>query len=94
MPKNDTPAAKAGKGQGNANARAQRTSAGQTITPESTGGLEVTSTRDGFRRAGFAWSKKPTVVPCADLTQEQIDMLINEPALAVREVDLPEQEEE
>lgn len=37
--------------------------------------LRVTAFRDGFRRAGRAWSTTPTIVPRADLTDGQIEQL-------------------
>ena len=48
--------------------------------------LIVTSSVDGFRRAGFAWSKEATEVAVADLTDEQLESLMNEPKLAVTPV--------
>ena len=88
MAKNASPAASAGKNQGSGSKPAQPTSAGPTTPTESIAGLEVVSTREGFRRAGLAWSKQPTFVALADLTPEQIDQIKSEPALEVREIDL------
>lgn len=45
--------------------------------------LSVTAKRDGFRRAGRAWSKEATVVALADLTKEEIKQITNEPMLTV-----------
>lgn len=49
-------------------------------------GLRITAAREGFRRAGRAWSKQPTVVPVADLTDAEVDALMAEPLLTVEEV--------
>lgn len=57
------------------------------LTKKSTPGLEVTSSRDGFWRAGRQWMKTPTIVPLGDLTDEQFDQLIDEPMLSVSHVD-------
>lgn len=88
MAKNDMPAAKAGTNQGGAAKPSQGPNTAQGNSAASTAGLEVISTRDGFRRAGLIWGKKPAVIPLADLSQEQIDMLKSEPILSVREVEL------
>lgn len=50
-------------------------------------GLEVISKKDGFRRAGREWSGTQTV-SLAELTNDQVDALMNEPMLVVREVEL------
>ena len=50
------------------------------------GSLRITSAREGFRRAGRAWSATPTEVPLADLTAEQVAMLMAEPMLTVVDV--------
>lgn len=52
--------------------------------------LSVQSSREGFRRAGRAWSREATVVPLADLTEDQIEQLRNEPALTVVEIEMGE----
>ena len=51
-------------------------------------GLRVVAARDGFRRAGRAWSKDATDVALANLTKDQIAQLKSEPLLAVSEVDI------
>lgn len=43
----------------------------------------VTSTHEGFRRGGRAWSKTPTKVAIEELTQEQLDQINREPLLTV-----------
>ena len=46
--------------------------------------FEIRALRDGFRRAGRAWSAKAVVVE--DLTPEQIVAVENEPRLVVMEL--------
>lgn len=43
----------------------------------------VKAKRDGFRRAGRAWSKAETRVEAADLTDDQVDAILSEPRLDV-----------
>lgn len=44
--------------------------------------LRVTSTREGgFRRAGIRFGKESVTLNVEDLTQEQIDQIIQEPML-------------
>lgn len=50
--------------------------------------LKVVAKAEGFRRAGRAWSTKPTTVPLAELQAEQVEALHAEPALVVTEVDI------
>lgn len=88
MAKNDTPAAKAGTNQGDASKRSQEQNGGSKNSEVSIAGLEVTSTRDGFRRAGLVWGRQPTAVPLADLTKAQIAMLKGDSTLSVREVEI------
>lgn len=45
--------------------------------------LVIVSRREGFRRAGRAWSVAPTTVPAGELTAEQFAALIAEPMLTV-----------
>jgi hypothetical protein len=59
------------------------------VSIDPTPALRITSARDGFRRAGRAWSKAPTEIPLADLTDDQVDMLRAEPMLTVKEISLP-----
>lgn len=54
--------------------------------------LSVQSAREGFRRAGRAWSKEATVVVLSELSEEQIDQIKNETVLTVTEVEIPAQE--
>ena len=51
--------------------------------------LAVRAQRDGFRRAGRAWSAEETTVPLADFSKEQIAALEAEPLLAVERVAKP-----
>lgn len=48
--------------------------------------LIVVSAVDGFRRAGRAWSKEATEVDVSELTDDQLEMLLNEPNLQVTPV--------
>jgi hypothetical protein len=43
----------------------------------------VTASREGFRRAGRAWSRAATRVEAADLTADQLAALLTEPLLDV-----------
>lgn len=52
--------------------------------------LSVTSSREGFRRAGRAWSKEATVVKLSDLNEEQIAQIKGEAMLTVAEVEVEE----
>jgi len=54
----------------------------------STRGLKVTSSQDGFRRAGRAWSTTPTVIALSDLTRSDVIALTDEPTLSIHLVDL------
>ena len=45
--------------------------------------LTIAAHREGFRRAGRAWSKAPVTVPAADFTKEQIAALRADPNLVV-----------
>lgn len=47
--------------------------------------LRVAARRDGFRRAGRAWSAAETVVDAADLKSEQVAALKADPMLIVTE---------
>lgn len=42
----------------------------------------VTSSQENFWRGGLPWSKAPTKIELAELTQEQIDSILREPMLA------------
>lgn len=67
--------------------------AGENIKPPASGepvkALSVQAKREGFRRAGRAWSKEATVVPLTDLTEAEIEQLRSEPMLTVAEVEIP-----
>ena len=45
--------------------------------------LSIRAERDGFRRAGRPWARRPTVVPRSELTDEQIGQLEADPAVDV-----------
>lgn len=48
--------------------------------------LRITAAREGFRRAGRAWSKTPVDVPLADLTDDQVALLRAESLLTVEDI--------
>lgn len=54
----------------------------------STKGLKVTSRPAAFRRAGYAFSGEPTVIPLSDLSEEQLEALRTDPMLVCAEVDI------
>uniref|UniRef100_A0A0S6YZI7 Mu-like prophage FluMu N-terminal domain-containing protein n=1 Tax=Mizugakiibacter sediminis TaxID=1475481 RepID=A0A0S6YZI7_9GAMM len=47
--------------------------------------ITVTAKRDGFRRAGRAWSTAPTTVPADAFDTDQLAALHREPMLVVEE---------
>lgn len=51
-------------------------------------GLKVIARAAHFRRAGFAFTGEPTVIPLSELTEEQVEQLKAEPLLVVQEVDI------
>lgn len=53
--------------------------------------FEVISKNAGFRRIGRSFGPTPTVIPEAALDEDEIEALLKEPMLVVREIDLPEQ---
>ncbi len=53
--------------------------------------LAVRALRDGFRRAGRAWSKEETTVPLAELDEAQVAALEAEPLLVVKRVTVVEE---
>lgn len=46
--------------------------------------IEVISRRDGFWRAGRQWEHAPQTVPIDDLTEQQLDEILEEPQLITR----------
>lgn len=59
----------------------------------STKGLQVIARPAQFRRAGFAFSAEPTVIPLSELSEDQLELLRNEPQLVCTEVDIPAEAE-
>ena len=59
--------------------------------PDPVIGLRITAAREGFRRAGRAWSKQPTEIPLDGLSDAEIKLLKDEHGhmLTVEEVVLP-----
>ncbi|MEW5903640.1 MAG: hypothetical protein AB1722_04760 [Pseudomonadota bacterium] len=53
--------------------------------------LLVTSTREGFRRGGRAWSVAETTVKLSELSKEQIAQIKGESLLKVTEVEIDEE---
>lgn len=45
--------------------------------------IEVTAIRDGFRRAGRVFGRMPTRIDLDELTEAELRMLLDEPALTV-----------
>jgi hypothetical protein len=46
--------------------------------------VEVAAHRDGYRRAGRAWSKEPEIVLLSDLTDDQKELLANDGNMRLR----------
>lgn len=59
---------------------------------QSTHGLKVTSSQDGFRRAGRAWSTTPTVIALSEFSQEEFAALEAESTLSIRLVRLDDED--
>lgn len=55
---------------------------------EATKGIEVIAKTEVFYRAGRQWGQNPTVVPLAELTEDELQELRDEPMLIVRDVDI------
>lgn len=56
--------------------------------------LSVTSSQEGFRRGGRAWSKAAAVVKLSDLTKDQVKQIKGESMLTVTEVEVDEEVDE
>lgn len=50
--------------------------------------LSITSSREGFRRAGYVFGKDARLIPVSDLKKGQIEQLKNEPLLAVSDTEV------
>jgi hypothetical protein len=50
--------------------------------------LSVTSSREGFRRAGHSFGREAKVIPLTDLSKNQIGLLKGEGFMAVTEVEI------
>lgn len=57
--------------------------------PDPVIGLRISAKRDGFRRAGRAWSVQPTEIPLAGLSDADVAALKAEAMLTVEEITLP-----
>lgn len=62
----------------------------ETKTPAATKvhALKIVSERDGFRRAGMAFGKQPSIIKRSDLSAAQIEQLNAEPLLTVTAVEI------
>jgi hypothetical protein len=56
--------------------------------PQKIPALRITARREGFRRAGRAWSTAPDEVPASEFSAGQIAALKAEPLLLVVDIDL------
>ena len=54
----------------------------------------ISATRDGFRRAGRAWSREAAIVAAEDLTDAQLEMLRADPNITVTPCAPPEDPED
>ena len=61
----------------------------QQAAGPATVGLQVVSSRQGFRRAGYAFGREPRVIPLAELTPEQVEAITADPVLSAVEVEIP-----
>ena len=51
-------------------------------------GIRVTSSVEGFRRGGRAWSKEAVSVPLTNFTKEQLAQIRAEQRLAVEDIEI------
>lgn len=51
-------------------------------------GLKVTSRPATFRRAGLNFSSEARVIPLSELTEEQVELIMNETMLVAQQVDI------
>lgn len=57
------------------------------MSEHKTGGIEITSKRDGFRRGGIAHSRTPVVHDTYAFSSAQLAAIRAEPMLTVRDLD-------
>jgi hypothetical protein len=50
--------------------------------------LSVVSVNENFRRAGYSFGRKATIIPLSELNKEQVELIKDEPMLVVSEVDI------
>lgn len=43
----------------------------------------ISSRKEGFRRAGRAWSQTPELIAAAELSEEMLDALFDEPMIRI-----------
>jgi hypothetical protein len=52
-------------------------------------GLKIVARKDSFRRCGRVFGAEPTVISLADLSEDDVTTLKDEPQLVVVECDMP-----
>jgi hypothetical protein len=57
------------------------------VKPGAGNALSIVCSREGFRRAGYAFGKQPVVIALTDLSKAQIRQLREEALLTITEVD-------
>ena len=60
----------------------------ENSAPKKVKALKITSSKEGFRRAGRAFGKEPTEIALDDLTKAEIKALKKEPVLNVSECEI------
>ncbi|MDT3707475.1 MAG: hypothetical protein ROZ09_11655 [Thiobacillus sp.] len=76
----------AGAGQTQGEPEPEATELSSADKPDPVIGLRITSAREGFRRAGRAWSMQPTEIPLSELSDADVAALMSEAMLTVEEV--------
>lgn len=66
-------------------AAAKKTNTAKTTTAKKVKALKIVSSQEGFRRAGHSFGREAVTIPVSKLSKKQIDMLMDEPLLAVSE---------
>lgn len=65
------------------------TPAAPKLAAKTVPGIRVVAKRDGFRRAGFAWSKAGTDMPLKGMPKDVLKQLRDEPMLSVTDIEIP-----
>lgn len=50
--------------------------------------LSVTSSREGFRRAGYVFGKEKVTIVLSDLSKEQVRQINDDPQLTITEIEI------